>query len=177
MAAQATAQDAALSPAAAISQEQVVQEIQIWGGWVTREDNAPEGPVVGVGFNFSPYLDTNLVALDAVLEHLKTLSKLRSLQLYNMKTPDTELRHLRRLTQLLDLDLRSPEVTDAGLQQIEGLTSLHTLHLKCPKVTDAGLTHLHGLTQLQELELESANVTDQGVQRLQQALPKCKIVH
>jgi len=42
-------------------------------------------------------------------------------------------------------------------------------------VTDAGLEHLGGLKQLQYIELGRTNVTGEGVNKLQQALPKCRI--
>lgn len=66
------------------------------------------------------------------------------------------------------------KVTDAGLEHLKGLTQLQHLILQNTKITDAGLEHLKGLTQLQQLNLNT-KVTDQGVERLQQALPKCKI--
>jgi hypothetical protein len=44
------------------------------------------------------------------------------------------------------------------------------------EVTDAGLEHLKGLSRLQQLWLVSTKVTDAGVKKLQQALPKCRIV-
>ena len=47
------------------------------------------------------------------------------------------------------------------------------------QVTDAGLglDHLKGLDPLQELRLRNTKVTDEGVKKLQQALPKCQIIH
>ena len=43
------------------------------------------------------------------------------------------------------------------------------------KVTDPGLMHLKGLTNLRILYLERTKVTDAGEEKLQAALPKCRI--
>ena len=63
----------------------------------------------------------------------------------------------------------------AGLEHLKGLTKLGYLNLWSTKVTDAGLVHLEGLTNLKGLNLRKTQVTDAGVEKLQQALPKCKI--
>jgi hypothetical protein len=42
---------------------------------------------------------------------------------------------------------------------------------------DAGLEHLATLTHLKSLSLVDTQVTDAGVNKLQQALPMCKIKH
>ena len=44
-------------------------------------------------------------------------------------------------------------------------------------ITDAGLEHLKGLTKLRSLRLSGTKVTHEGVNKLQQALPNCKIAH
>ena len=49
------------------------------------------------------------------------------------------------------------------------------LFLNNTKVTDAGLEHLKGMTNLRKLTLVDTQVTDEGVDKLQQALPDCKI--
>ena len=61
------------------------------------------------------------------------------------------------------------KLTDSG--------HLQHLALMNTKVTDAGLEHLNGLIKLESLFLEGTQVTDEGVEKLQQALPKCKILH
>ena len=74
--------------------------------------------------------------------------------------------HLRRL--------EAWHLTNSGLKHFEGLDQLKHLFIS-GEFTDEGLQHLEGLTQLEDLELSRAWVTDEGVQRLQQALPNCKI--
>ena len=41
--------------------------------------------------------------------------------------------------------------------------------------TDDTLTHLHGLPRLKRVTLKMTRVTDEGVEKLQQALPNCRI--
>ncbi len=66
---------------------------------------------------------------------------------------------------------------DAGLEHLEGLTRLTVLWLDGTKVSDAGLQHVEKLPQLRVLILRGTNVSDAGVEKLQQALPNCKIYH
>jgi hypothetical protein len=136
---------------------------------------------------------------DAGLEHVQGLGQLVTLSLGNTKATDSGLERLRCLAQLEELDLGGTAITDAGLESLENLRQLKTLRLTMTRVTDAGLTHLQdmaqlqelylggicvtdtglmylkGLTQLQQLSLIASPVSDDGIEKLQQALPKCKI--
>ena len=68
------------------------------------------------------------------------------------------------------------DVTDTDVENLKGLTQLKELGLNYTSVTDNGLEHLKGLKQLQQLDLRgTTKVTDVGVEKLQQALPNCKI--
>lgn len=140
-----------------ITQEQVVAEIEKCGGEIKTEGNAPDAPVIGVGFGgwgfgFPGKPANTEPVTDALLEHLRTLDQLHS------------------------LGLMGTQVTDSGMKYLESLSQLHTLNLDYTKVSDAGLEHLQGLSQLQSLSVTSTNVTDRGVKRFQTALPKCRIV-
>jgi len=138
---------------------------------------------------------------DAGLRHIKDLTELRSLTLGGTKVTDTGLEHLRGLTNLQSLELSASKVTGRGLTNLEGLTKLDSLDLSASDVSDAGLDHLkrlpklqsldlsfthltdvgldrlEGLNQLRLLNLSGTEVTTEGVRKLQQALPKCKIIH
>jgi hypothetical protein len=74
-------------------------------------------------------------------------------------------------------DLGFTQITDAGLEHLEGLTNLEVLLLDGTRATDAGLMHLKGLTNLEVLYLDDTQITDEGVKKLQEALPKCMIIH
>ena len=97
------------------------------------------------------------------------------LWLFSSRVTDAGLVHLKGLTNLEKMHLWDTAITDAGLVHLKGLTNLAHLSLTTTKVTDAGLVHLKGLTKLGWLDLADTKVTDAGVKKLQQALPNCKI--
>lgn len=88
---------------------------------------------------------------------------------------DLQLGGLKGLTRLRSLNLSEMRVTDAELENLKGLTALQSLDLSETRVTDAGLEHLKGLTALQSLDLSGTRVTSTGVRELQKALPHCSI--
>jgi hypothetical protein len=112
---------------------------------------------------------------DDVWAHLERLPTVRQLFLDDPGITDDELVHLRGLTLLQYLDLSTTYVTDAGVARLQGLTRLQVLLLNKTQVTDAGLVHLQGLTALDELWLTNTQVTREGANRLQKALPQCRI--
>jgi hypothetical protein len=128
---------------AKMGQEEVIVRIKALGGTITTDEKSPDKPGVGVAF-------VGIV-------------------------PDAELEHLKTLTSLQVLDLFNTTVTDAGLEHLKGLASRKVLAFFSTKVTDSGLEHLKGLTKLQELVLDGADVTDAGVSDLRKALPECHI--
>jgi hypothetical protein len=73
--------------------------------------------------------------------------------------------------------LTHTEVTDLILPYLGDLKYLKTLDLGGSRVTDAGVVHLEVLANLDKLNLHGTNVTDEGVEKLQQALPNCRIQH
>ena len=77
-----------------------------------------------------------------------------------------------------ELALNGTQITDAGLVCLPRLKFyLQSLDLSDTRVTNAGLEDLIGLTNLRTLDLRNTHVTDSGVNKLQQALPKCRITH
>ncbi len=79
--------------------------------------------------------------------------------------------------QVASLTFWGPQLTNADLEHLKTLNTLRLLYLYPTDATDAGLEHLKVLDQLQYLHIEAAQITDAGVEKLQQALPKCKILH
>lgn len=74
------------------------------------------------------------------------------------------------LTPKFLVDLGDTLTMDSGLEHLKGLSKLEQLSLDYTLITDAGLAHLEGLTGLKVLYLIGT-----GVERLQAALPDCKI--
>lgn len=92
------------------------------------------------------------------------------------RVTDEALIYLGRISTLKKLDLGMTEVTDLGLSRLVSLTQLEELGLAGTLISDKGLVHLEQLPRLRVLDLGGTGVTDDGVKRLQEALPKCKIV-
>jgi uncharacterized protein (TIGR02996 family) len=111
----------------------------------------------------------------AGLEHLAGLPQLRELDLSQTRVRDAGLEHLAALTQLRVLNLHQAWVKGPGLVHLVGLRRLEKLDLGRSRVRDAGLVHLAGLTQLREVCLGGTSVTAAGREKLQAALPGCRI--
>lgn len=87
---------------------------------------------------------------------------------------DGDLRLVAELAPLA-LSLSDTEVTDRGLAHLSRLTNLRYLWLDDTRVTDAGLEYLKGLPDIHILGVANTSVTPEGVNKLQKALPNCKI--
>ena len=123
-------------------------------------------------------LDLSRTAVgDEGLAALCRLPKLVKLNLYTTRVTDGGLASLESLRGLKWLNLDNTAVSDAGLPKLHELVNLEFLHLGRTKISDAGLPQLTGLTKLQELHVTHTRVTEDGVKRLQQSLPRCKIVY
>ena len=75
------------------------------------------------------------------------------------------------------LNLNTTQFTDAEMMHLTELTNLQVLKLMGTQVSDSGIVHLKGLTNLQHLELDGIKVSHEGVNKLQKALPRCRIIH
>jgi hypothetical protein len=134
-------------------------------------DNNPQKPVRSL------YLPGNKVT-DADLKLLKAFPQLQVLKLdAASKITDAGLKEVASLKHLQDLGLGSTQVTDAGLKHLAGLKQLKALNLNFTKVTDAGLEDLASLGRLELLGLSFTTVSPAAIKKLQQSLPKCKIIH
>src|SRR5260370_30839052 len=89
----------------AVQQQQVIAEIKRLRGQVKRDASAPDKPVISVDLH-----GTHIS--DAGLEHLRSLTKLQTLNLYHTKVTDAGLAHLESLTGLTPLDLQPTFTTD-----------------------------------------------------------------
>jgi hypothetical protein len=85
------------------------------------------------------------------------------------------LEHLPSLSRLKRLQLGILPIDDSDLAWLAKLARLEHLTLYMPGLTDAGLVHLESLQNLRFLEMDYTSVTQSGIDRLQRALPKCRI--
>lgn len=89
-------------------QEIAVFEIEILGGNVTRDEDAPNKPVIGADLSRTKVTDD-------VLACLRHFPQLHTLNLARTKITDAGLAYVKELTELRTLGLEFTEVTDHGL--------------------------------------------------------------
>ena len=134
------------------------------------------------------------------LRHLKALTRLRRLSLYNTFVDDAGLHALEKLPALEALNLGDtwigPDglsrlgalkelrelrlaycggIDDSALEALATLTQLEDLDLAFCRITDAGAEHLAGMRKLHRLVLTGTRITEAVEARLAAALPDCKI--
>ncbi|QDU46026.1 hypothetical protein Mal52_45230 [Symmachiella dynata] len=68
-----------------------------------------------------------------------------------------------------------PVVTDADLKILQLTPTLKSLSLGGMPITDASIDTIVSLVQLEELDLQETKISEAGLQRIQDALPECKI--
>jgi Leucine-rich repeat (LRR) protein len=88
---------------------------------------------------------------------------------------DTGLAHLKGLTNLDGLHLFETQVSDTGLTHLKGLTKLAYLSLSNTRVSDAGIAVFTSMPGLTELNLSNTRVSAKGLAELQAMLPSTKI--
>ena len=113
---------------------------------------------------------------DKALFYLKSQTNLEDISLQNTHVTDAGLAHLTGLRAMERLPLDKTKVTGKGLGQLEVLPKLVMLHLADTAVDDGAVPQISRLKGLLDLDLTNTKVTPAGLRRLQDALPKCKIV-
>ena len=165
-----------VTPASALTQEQLVAEIQNLGGAVKTAGGATNGAIEEISFTYThkqssaptgkrvpPYDVT-----DALLAQFQGLPKLTTLEL-NMcpKLTDAGMKNLQEMPQLQHLALPGPCVTDATMAHLAGLTNLVYLRLSgTERVTAAGWEKVEGMKQLQILLIAETKIGDLGMTHL-----------
>jgi len=102
-------------------------------------------------------------ATDRDLELLKSLPRVRYLDLANTNISDEGLVVVGRLRRLQSLTVLGPSIGDRGVEHLRGLR-LEQLSLWKTKVTDAGVRHLRGMTSLRSLILDETCITDAALE-------------
>ena len=88
---------------------------------------------------------------------------------------DDVIKRFDRWDSVRYLWLTRSRVTDASLAYLKGAPRLQGLYLDNTQITDAGLKRVSVFSNLEHLDLIGTRVTEEGVQKLQQALPNCRI--
>ncbi len=89
---------------------------------------------------------------------------------------DRVLDHIKGLTRLKSLGLAGDRITDAGLAKLANLQALEMLDLDGTLVTNAGLDALVGLKGLKTLRVDHTPVTRKGAARFQQKRPDVEVI-
>lgn len=109
------------------------------------------------------------------LRALSACRKLERLRIDSAALSGESISRIADLSSLKSLLLQRVNVTDVAAERISKLQRLKSLDLSGNPIGDAALEHLAALKSLDSLELRGTNVTAAGAERLQRALPKCRI--
>lgn len=112
---------------------------------------------------------------ERLLDHVKSLSKVTSLDLAGTDISDKGLDKITGLKGLQSLNLASSKVGDDGLKRLKGLTKLTQLSLYGTQVSDKGVEHLKPLKMLKTVIFNKTKVTVAGATELMESLPKVAI--
>ena len=140
------------------------------------------------------YLAAAAVISDESLEHLRGLTSLRRLSLWNTQVTDRGIECLRGLRNLEAIDLQGTAVTEAALESLQQLPNLrelpqeielsdlglkrlrefpHAKDLRLPwlyarQITDRGMADLGALGGVESLKIDESQLSDAGLEHLRQ---------
>ncbi len=88
---------------------------------------------------------------------------------------DEGVAHLRDLTSLEKLILFDTRLTDAGIDSLLSMKRLRRLDIDGTLVSDAGLVKLRALPRLKDLSIQRSQATLAGADALKKYLPNVKV--
>lgn len=113
---------------------------------------------------------------DAGITHVAKLQRLQRLCAGSPSLSDTGAKTVVQLPNLRELRLAEAQITDATVKALGERKQLSRLALiNCVGVTDKSESALSGLVNLEHLSLRGTAITKGAFDRLQAALPKCKM--
>lgn len=111
------------------------------------------------------------------LAPLRNLAHLTELELSSLYLGNEGAAALAELPSLRLLDLHGARLTDAELGRLAPcLRNLEVLNLSTTHITDESVPLLLQLDRLELLNVSGSQVTKQGERRLEQGLPKCRLL-
>jgi len=144
-------------------ESKAVEKIELLGGKVTRDDNLPGRPVIGIDLQGSKKINDKYMHLLASFKSLTTLNLTDNVE----NITDASLVEIGKLKTLTTLNLSNcRSITDAGLGELKGLEHLTTLKLTYSSITEAGLKEISGLTNLTTLDLWGIKISDDGLKAI-----------
>ena len=127
--------------------------------------------------NDLPHLKRLAIAYssDDELRHIGTLKHLELLDVTGPQVTSEGMRHLQSAPRLQCLSLVGTRIDGKGVDCLRQQTNLKTLVILGAKFGDADTAAFEQMTGLQHLVLHATRISPQGAQRLQAALPNCKV--
>lgn len=175
------------------NEQDPIAAIERLGGAIRRDGNQRDHPVEEVVLVGPDIVDSNLGLLrtvpklrildltntaitDTGLQRLETLSRLERLNLTFTSVTGSGVTHLKHLPALEELVLFGcPCITDSALNQVKDIPTLRYLDLSHTKVTAKGLTKLTALTKLQRLSVMGIQIREAEMMALKRGMPKVTI--
>lgn len=116
--------------------------------------------------------------IDATLwKEISLLTEARTVSLNQTNVTDDDFKHLRRFWNIRHLSLFDTRVTSDGIDSLSRLTTLETLILSNTSIDDRAIGSLSQLKNLTTLNVRGTNISTLGIDRLQVALPNCRLFH
>ncbi len=112
---------------------------------------------------------------DSGVKHVAAFTGLSTLALQGTQVTDEGLKTLGTMNQLINLGLADTQVTDVGMAHLSSLRRIYQMTLNNTLITDASVDHLSRLKSLRFLYLRNTKMSADGLDRLEKALPRCKI--
>jgi len=108
----------------------------------------------------------NTKVTDSDLKHIRHMTQLKGLALWETGLGDEALKYITRFSQLRWLDLGDTKISNEGLAALKGLISLEDLSLLNTEIGDPGIKYLEILPRLKHLDLMSTMVSDDCIPTL-----------
>lgn len=93
------------------------------------------------------------------------------------KETDQMVLELSRMKGIRSLSFDFTRITNESLDHLTKLKNLQELGIPGTSITNAGVKHIKKLKTLKWLCISYSSITHDGLKELQEALPKCEILH
>lgn len=119
--------------------------------------------------------EVGMLVTDEALEHLGTISHLKTLTLVGKEITDAGVAHLQNLKELDFLSIGNSSITAKAFEDLVKLPKLTTLYVKGNTFGDEAISTLSKFRNLASLNLIDTDFTEAGIAKLRAQLPQCQI--